>query len=132
MKALDAGVLVALLEGDPLVRPLLRELRGHEIAATEISLLELASRAAEGALRGRPARRLALERLRRKLTVLPIDARATAEAARRVPAAPRKGDLARLLEWGALEAYGCETLYTRLASRPAGHWRFKVIRVPPR
>lgn len=131
MKGLDASLLLGLLEGDPSLRALLRELRGHEVAATEIAFGEIALRAAAAPVRQRAARRLALERLRRKLTVLSIDSRAVAEAARRAHAGSRLQDLPRLLEWGALEANGCDVLYTRHPSVAGSgeKWRLRVTRI---
>jgi predicted nucleic acid-binding protein len=126
VKALDTGVLVALLEGDRSARDALRRLRGHEIATTEINLLELG--ALPGASRGRSGRRGAIARLRRKMTVLPVDARAIDEVARR-----RGGkDLGRtpihvLAMLGALEASGCEELISDGGPFP-GKWKFRVTR----
>ncbi len=131
MRALDGSALAALLEGDPAVRTVLRGLRGHEVGTTEISFAELSCQIEVGPPRARAHRRMILDRLRRKLTVLPIDGRAVAEAARRAAASPRRPDLLRLLEWGALEANGCEVLHTRAPPRtvPGGSWRFKVVRL---
>jgi len=129
VKALDAWVLLAILEGEPSAKRLLQHLRGVEVATTEVSMLELYLLADVGSARGRSARRASLERLRRKLTVLPIDSRAVTEAARRGSVRLRGEELLRLLEWGALEAYGCDELYTRSRILPPGKWRFNVNRV---
>ncbi len=129
MKALDTGVLLALLEGSPRARELTRKLRGAEIATTEANLLEL------GYLAGRPARRdtasrlAALERLRQRLTVLPLEEHAVHEATLRLV---RDGSrlaptVAAML--GTLEAAGCEELLTDDPRPLAGDWRFKVRRV---
>lgn len=132
MKAVDTGVLLGILEGEPFARNLVRALRGVEVATTELSMLELSLLADGGSSKGRTARRAAVERLRRKLTVLPFDARAVAEAARRASAKHRGEGLLRLAEWGALEAYGCEELFTRSRMAPGGKWRFKLTRVGPK
>jgi len=128
MKALDTSVLLALLEGEPTARDLVRRLRGVEVATTEGSFLELAYLAHQGPARARARRREALGRLRRKLTVLPIDSRAVAEAEACVfrgnaPASPL---LSGML--GALEAAGCDELFTSDPQACRGRWRFQVTR----
>ncbi len=128
MKALDTSVILALLEGDRSAKDLLRRLRGVEVATTEANLLELAYLASRGSARTRAHRRETLDRLRRKLTVLPIDQRAVSEAERCV----LKGDhpssplLAGML--GALETAGCDELYTTDPQECGGRWRFQVTR----
>ena len=132
MKALDTGVLLAILHGEVFAKDLLRRLRGVEVAVTELSMLELSVLASQGSEKGRATRRTAVERIRRKLTVLPIDSRAVTEAARRVSRRLRGEELLRLAEWGALEAYGCDELFTRSRGGPHGKWRFKLSRVGSR
>jgi uncharacterized protein with PIN domain len=128
VKALDTPVLLALLEGDRGARELVRRLRGHEIATTEANLLELAL-LAEASPRARAARREAIARLRRKLTVLPIDGRAVEEAARRTsPREILRGSPHSLGMLGALEAAGCEELFVD-GPLPSGRWRFRMTRV---
>lgn len=128
MKALDTSVLLALLEGDRSARDLLRKLRDVEVATTEVNFLELAYLAAHGPARVRGRRREALNRLRRKLTVLPIDPRATAEAENAVlrgeaPGSPLLGGML-----GALEAAGCDELFTSDPHELRGRWRFQRTR----
>lgn len=128
MKALDTSVLLALLEGDRAARDLLRKLREVEVVATEVNFLELAYLASHGPPKARAQRREALGRLRRKLTVLPIDARAVAEGERSI----LKGDgpslplVAAML--GALEAAGCDELFTSDPQDCRGRWRFRITR----
>ncbi|MGA8665173.1 MAG: PIN domain-containing protein [Thermoplasmata archaeon] len=129
MKALDTGALKGILEGDPGSRELLRRLRGVEVATTERTLLELSLLSRRAPSKAIAARRTAVDRLRRKLTVLPIDARAVAEASRRAAGNPSAEELWRLAEWGALEANGCDELFSQVRTAPPGKWRFKVIRV---
>lgn len=126
MKALDTSVLLALLEGDRSVRELLRRLRGVEVATTEANFLELAYLAAHGPSRVRKRRREALARLRQKLTVLPIDPRAVAEAESALLSgeAPASPLLVGML--GALEAEGCDELYTADTKDFKGRWRFQL------
>ena len=129
MKALDTSVLIGLLEGDPGVHALLKRLRGVELAATETNLLELTQIACRGPKRSRAARRAALERLRRKITVLPINGRATEEVGRHLLKAEIRV-LPHVLEMlGALEANGCDEVFTMDAPHAWGRWRFKVTRV---
>lgn len=128
MKAVDTSVLLALLEGDRSARDLLRKLREVEVATTEANFLELAYLAARGSPRVRGRRREALGRLRRKLTVLPIDPRAVAETEGCVirgegPVSPL---LAGML--GALEAAGCDELFTSDPRECRGRWRFQLTR----
>jgi predicted nucleic acid-binding protein len=128
MKALDTSVLLAFLEGDRSARDLLRKLRDVEIASTEANFLELAYLAAHGPPRTRARRRETLARLRRKLTVLPIDPRAVAEAETGIlrgdaPASPL---LAGML--GAFEAAGCDELFTSDPHECRGRWRFHLTR----
>ena len=128
MKALDTSVLLALLEGDRSARDLIRKLRGVEIATTEGNLLEPAVLASQGPPRARAHRREAIERLRRKLTVLPLDQRAVSEAERHL--SKGEGSTAPVVAGmlGALEAAGCDELVTSDPEECAGHWRFKVTR----
>ncbi len=111
MKALDTGVLLALLEGSPKARDLVRKLRGVEVATTELNLVELASLA--GAGRTSSKRRLAaLDRLRQRLSVLPVDARAGRESLRLIGRAAPSSSPSVVAMIGALQAAGCDELLT--------------------
>lgn len=129
MRALDTPVLLAFLTGSPKAREILRKLRGAELATTEANLLELAAIAGQGPARARAERLASLTRLRQRLTVLPLDSRATVEAARRLVKAVRRSPphLAGML--GALEANGCEELLTDDPGQFEGEWRFRVRKV---
>ncbi len=129
MKALDTSVLLALLEGDAATRELLRRLRGVELATTEANLLELHYLAARGPARSRAGRRAVVERLRQKLTVLPIDGRATEQASHRLGKGSERTAPQVLAMLGALEANGCEELYTHDPALDPGKWRFKINRI---
>lgn len=126
MKALDTGFLLALLDGSTKAREQLRKLRGHEIATTEANLLELSYLAAAASPRGRTARLAALEKLRQRLTVLPLDGRATHEASERVSKLPEKVAPTVAMMAGALEAAGCEELITDDPRPIPGDWSFRV------
>jgi len=129
MKALDTPVLLSLLHGVPSAKALVKSLSGEELATTEANLLELSAIAARGAKGVRTERTRALERLRRRLTVLPIDAQGGLQTASRLMG---EESPSRLLVWamyGALEAHGCTELITDATGNLPGHWRFKVRHV---
>jgi predicted nucleic acid-binding protein len=125
MKGLDTPVLLAILHDSPPAQELLKGLRGEEIATTELNMFELGVLAAAAARRLRGARGVALARLRRRVTVLPIGADSVREAARCV-----KGNgLAdyQSLVWGTLAAAGCaEWVTTRAFAPPKGAAPFKL------
>ena len=129
MKAVDTSVLLALLEGDGALREFLKRQRGIEIATTEANLLELSYVAAHGEGRGRAARREVLDRLRRKITVLPIDARAVEHAARRLGKEGSRLSPLVLAMLSTLEVGGCEELFTREVPAQLGKWKFKITRL---
>lgn len=129
MKALDTSVLLRLLEGDPPVRQLLRRLRGEEIATTEANMLELGVLAGAAPAKMRGDRRTALARLRRRITVLPLDSKGANEASARAEGGARNMPTHVLGMLGALEAHGCDELYTAEPGQILGKWRFKVRRV---
>ncbi len=85
MKGLDTPILLRLLRGEPKVVALLRTWRSEELATTSVNLLELELIARADPSPGRDKRLAALDRLRRKLTILPFDEAAALEGA----AAPR-------------------------------------------
>jgi predicted nucleic acid-binding protein len=129
VKALDTPVLLSILHGAPAAKSLLKSLSGEELATTEANLLELSALAARAPAGSRTQRIRGLERLRRRLTVLPIDARAYAEATARLTA-DRPGGLLLWAMYGALQAHGCAELITDTKGKlPGGHWRFKVRRI---
>jgi predicted nucleic acid-binding protein len=129
MKGFDTSVLLALLEGDTAARELLRRTRGVELATTEANLLELALIARHGPAHSQRARREVLDRLRRKITVLPIDSRAVDHIDRHLQ---KTGDMFPplvLAMMGALEAAGCDELFTRNSPQDLGKWKLKVSRI---
>ena len=129
MKGLDTSVLLGLLEEDPAVRKLLGRLRGVELATTEANLLELELLAAHGSGRHRRARRLALERLRRKITVLPIDSRAIDQVGSRLAPRAEPPMPTVLAMLGALESNGCDELFVREALPIDGRWKLRITSV---
>lgn len=131
MKALDTGLLLALLEGSAKARELVRRLRGVELATTEANLLELAYFASSGSQRGRSSRLAALERLRQRLTVLPLDARSIAGASVRIARHAERVSPTVGAMMGALSAAGCEELLTDDPRSVVGDWgvRVKVVHI---
>lgn len=126
MKALDTGVLLALLEGSARARDLIRKLRGAELATTEANLLELGYLAGEGSPRARAGRLATLEKVRQRLTVIPIDARSTREASLRVARLGGRISPTVAAMLGALQGAGCEELLTDDVRSIVGDWGFKV------
>ena len=129
MKGLDTSVLLGLLEGDGPSRALIGRLRGIEVATTEANLLELALIAGHGPARLQRSRREVLVRLRRKLTVLPIDGRAVELVGRRLERAIEPTPPLVLAMLGALESNGCDELFVREPIRMSPRWKLKVTRV---
>ncbi|MFZ1024437.1 MAG: PIN domain-containing protein [Thermoplasmata archaeon] len=128
MKALDTSALLALLSGDRAAKDLLHRVRGVEVATTEINLLELGYAAARGPVRHRGPRRATLSRLRRKLTVLPLDDKAVEEASGRLARGATGVPPLRLAMLSILEVNGCEELLSSEVSPLPGKWRFKRVR----
>jgi len=129
VKALDTTVLLAILEGDKASRALLRRLRGIEIATTEANMLELAFLAVRAPKPRRGARLVDLERMRRKLTVIPIDPAAVREGSKALAAhSTATPPISTWAMLGALEAAGCDELITSDPGRIQGKWRFKLTR----
>lgn len=129
MKALDTSLLLALLEGLPGSRELLRQLRGEELATTEVNFLELEYLVARGPERHRRSRRDAIMRLRRKITVLPVDARAVEACARRLNKGAETAPPLVSAMLGALEAAGCSELLTHDPIPTTGKWRTHMRRI---
>ena len=107
MQGLDTPVLLDLLRGRPDALRWVRSLDGEEVVTTELNLLELTAlaRRARGAARDR--RLAALAHLRRSVTVLPIDERATAKAAAGAGSAPARHSWFSWAILGTLGASGC-------------------------
>jgi predicted nucleic acid-binding protein len=121
VRGLDTPVLLGLLRGDARVSAFLRRAEAEDLCTTVINLFELEAIARSDRAPGRERRLSSLERLRRKVTVLPIDERATElsaqEASRaEAPAAPPS----TWLILGALLSGGCsEWITTREARFPS-------------
>jgi predicted nucleic acid-binding protein len=113
MKALDTPVLLAFLRGSPAARAVIRSLSGEEIATTEVNLFELEALARLDPAPGRERRLAVLDRLRRKLTVLPVDERAVRTGLRHLKGHTR-GTALPLVDMmlGALETNGCSEWIT--------------------
>jgi predicted nucleic acid-binding protein len=129
VKALDTSALLVLLHGGPLARELLRQLRGLEVATTEANMLELQALVARGPSRTRGAHGRALYRLRRCLTVLPLDAKALDSVSRRASRQELKVSPLLLGMLGTLEANGCDELITGDHGPIPGRWAFRIVRL---
>jgi predicted nucleic acid-binding protein len=129
VKALDSSALLALLEGDRAALELVRRLRGVEVATTEANLLELSFVAARGPARLRHRRLEAIERLRHKLTVLPIDSRAVGLASRHLGKGGERLPPLTTAMLGSLEGGGCDELYTCEPGLSAKPWKLRVSRI---
>ena len=123
MKAFDTPVLLDLLRGAPSARRFVRSLGNEEIATTELNLWELGVLAIQDKTPGRERRLAALGRLRRKLLVLPIEARSVEAALRLTPTASRSA-----LIRGTLEAHGCtEWVTVREVASPTGRGPLRIV-----
>ncbi|MGI0055220.1 MAG: PIN domain-containing protein [Thermoplasmata archaeon] len=130
MKGLDTPALLALLHGEGATKSILRSWAGEELATTELNLLELTAIALSGSPKGRSARLEALGRLRRRLTVLPVDSKAQASLAARGAPSRSAADLLLITTYATLEGAGCaEVLTGAKSSTPPGHWKLKVRRL---
>jgi len=128
MKALDTPVLLELLRGRPSMGKVLKSLEGEELATTEINLFELEAISRSGPRHGRDQRRAALDRLRRKLTVLPIDARAVQAAIALSSGRLRDATATEWLMLGAASAGGCSEWVTT----PSAHYPKDLAKLPVR
>jgi predicted nucleic acid-binding protein len=131
MKGLDTPVLLRLLRGDPAARLAIRKLQGEEIATTEWNMLELEVLSQMDPSSGREQRRSALEKLRRRLTILPIDERTVETAAKQRRRAPSSTPLGVLAILCALESRGCTDLITDAATArtaPSSKVRIQVLK----
>jgi len=122
MKVLDTPLLLDLLRGRIDVRTLVEHSRGEELATTELNLYELEVLARSGPRVGRDRRVAAVQRLRRKFTVLPVDERACQLAATAQAAHPRGGSTLEWLMLGVAKAAGASSWWTvpREAVLPLG------------
>jgi predicted nucleic acid-binding protein len=127
MKGLDTPVLLDILRGRAVAKSLLKNLSGEELATTEWNMVELEVLARSGPARGRARRLEALERLRRAITVLPVDERAVRAAFSHGESLFQQGATSVALMLGALEASGCSEWITHSLGRlPATRFRVKV------
>ncbi|MFI5417608.1 MAG: type II toxin-antitoxin system VapC family toxin [Candidatus Lutacidiplasmatales archaeon] len=113
MKALDTPVLLDLLTGHEHATKRVRSLESEELCTSEVNMFELESLARRGPPKGRDRRLATLERLRRKLTVLPVDGRAVAAAALLAERGSEGVSASTLLMLGTITASGCQELITR-------------------
>jgi predicted nucleic acid-binding protein len=130
MKGLDTPVLLALLEGAPKARALIRALGGEELATTEVNLFEIELLGRRDRSPGKERRTQALERLRRRLTVLPIDEESSRKAAAIAASARQAAPEGTWLSLAAAEAHGCsEWITVASAAPPTSAARIKVTTI---
>jgi predicted nucleic acid-binding protein len=118
VKGVDTPLL--LLEGRPEAGVLTDGDGGEEVCTTEVNLFELETLARGGPRQGRGRRLAAIERLRRKLTVLPMDERAAREASALAAGGGRGLPTPSLLVLGTLIAAGASEVLTTDASALQG------------
>lgn len=128
MKAVDASFLKGLLEGDPRILRFLSTLRRERLVTTETEYAVLLKLAGAGPRSQRKTRREAVRRLRERLTVVPVDERAS----RILEVALTDGGLSgasisNLHSLCALEANGCEVVYSLSTVRVGRGWRLKSV-----
>lgn len=126
MKGLDTSFLLGILDGDPATLAQLKRLRGQEIATTEVNILELACVAVSGPIHSKLRRLETVSRLRRRITVLPFDARGAEAVAKQLGKGAERLPLTVLAMLGILDAAGCDELFTRKRIPDLGAWRVKV------
>ncbi len=127
MKGLDSSAILALLHGDRAIERTLRSWAGEEIATSELCLIELTAMLLGKPPRIRASRLEALARLRRRLSVLPVDHRVQAILAARSGAVTTPGALQMATILATLEAAGCdEVLTVGRTPSPIGRWKLRV------
>jgi hypothetical protein len=122
MKGLDTPVLLAILHEEPYAKGLIRDLRGEELATTELNFLELEGLAALSSRFNRGVRRTVLANLRHRLSVLPIAGR----AGRETNWDTRRSSLVENVIWGTMEAHRCDEWITTPSFAPRAPRTFKV------
>lgn len=129
MKGLDTPVLLDLLRGRPSATRLLSALRGEELGTTEINIFELEALVNLDSGPGSDRRRAAVERLRHRLSVVPVDENAVRAAAQLSDHLARRGTPATRLMLGALIAAGCTDCYTTSeVLAPGKHGSIRIVR----
>lgn len=117
MKALDTPALLAILERRREAAWVLDEVAGGEVCTTEVNLFELEA-AVLGERRSERARRLAaLERLRKRISVLPVDDKAARTAARIIAEGKGATTTVAALVLGCVSSGGATELLTTEAGR---------------
>ena len=130
MKGLDTPVLLGLLHCSRPTAELLRTLEGEELVTTELNLAELTTIVGRGGPRRRKEHLPALERLRRRLTVLPVDRKAIELLGLRAPQIRTAAELHTGLLMATFEAAGCAQVLTASGSRLGGTpWKVKIANV---
>ncbi len=128
MKSVDASFLRGLLEGDPRILGFVSTLRGERLVTTEIEYAALLKMAEAGPKLRRKARREAVRRLRERMTVIPVDDRASRVLEVALTDGALGGSpLSNLHSLCALEASGCDVVYSLGNPRVGRGWRLKPV-----
>lgn len=133
MKGLDTPVLLDILEGKPGARKLVDSLRGQEVCTTEANVVELMVAAQALGSAGLWAKMTAIDRLRRGLTVLPLDAKAAAASVLRRPKPAKLETLPTIVAMmlGAMESRGCtEWITSRTDGLPKAWGKVRIVKYP--
>lgn len=120
MRGIDSPLLLALLEGRPEGRALIEGQADEELCTTEVNLFELEALARAGGRDGRARRLAALDRLRHKISVLPVDERASRAAAALAAQSRVSLPASTWLFLGSLQAAGATEVLTTDASGLSG------------
>jgi predicted nucleic acid-binding protein len=120
VKALDTPALLALLEGRKEAEWILGEIAGGEVCTTEVNLFELEAAVLADRRADRTRRLAVLERLRRRISVLPLDDRASRAAARIIAGGKGATTATAALVLGSVSAGGATELLTTEAGRFQG------------
>ncbi|MFI5414142.1 MAG: type II toxin-antitoxin system VapC family toxin [Candidatus Lutacidiplasmatales archaeon] len=130
MIGLDTPVLLEILGGRPSAKALLKRLTGEEVGTTEMNLFELVAIARALGPAGLERRLAAVDRLRRGLTVIPLDAQASQGASARWRGDGQGLSSTPWLLLGALEVNGCtEWVTSRSSGFPKTASKLRVTRL---
>lgn len=121
MKALDTPALLALLEGRREATWILGEVAGGEVCTTEVNMFELEAAVLSDRRSERSRRLAALQRLRQRITVLPLDEKGASAAARVLSAGGSPAPSLSALVLGIAASHGAVEVLTTEAGRfPSG------------
>ena len=118
MKALDTPVLLGILRAERPAGEALSSLQHDELATPEVCLMELEAIARMDRSPGREKRLAAVERLRRRVTVLPLTEKGSRAASTILARRPHALSSNDALVLGIAESHGCSELITSAEFAP--------------